>query len=196
MNDIQEQMVQAIEQMKENSFSNQKQNADMGIIRLMWKYSDMWEKIKSWGSGFPIGYDFTIGYCGDIREYLMENYCNFLDILDQKEILCKEEAFGVKPGMQAEDIIEKWNNCYNQRRWTIPENAFLKAITGLSKEAMKILRTFYPEELTCSHAIAWDCISYSHVQYFQNYLKLFREELFEALKSEKLLYFIFWESFY
>ncbi len=223
MEDIREQMVQAIEQMKSNlpqpqqtlvfnslvfnslvrklavtiqPIEQMESCIFQKIVSLIDKsgndfpHPKIWAKIESWGRHCPDSDGIDIKY---IKNYII-NYCSLLEFLEQQGIICIEKVFGAP----AEDITAKLDDCYVrgklQRKANITyqsENAYLNAIKERSKEAAQILRDIYPEELTCASVIVKEYIG--NPQFVQCYLELFPEELLATLKSEKLLYCIFWK---
>ena len=193
MTDIQEQMVQAIEQMKSN-FSLYPASESSKAVLPQIDTDDIMNGIMKWGRDNHVGLGTWYCFGDEIDESLICTYCDFLDILEQKEVLYKEDVFDIKPGMQVKDVVEKLDNCYGNgkiQRHGSHENTYLNAIKGCSKEEAQILRVIYPEEMTCSSAIVRDYII--NPQSFRYCAELFGEELFATIKSEKLLYYIFWE---
>ena len=214
MEDIREQMVQAIEQMKSNIPQSQQTLECYSLEYKLYVTIQAIEQMKSCifqnivsyieesGNDFPNTEPWKSIKCGG--ELLSDsngngliniiNYCGFLVFLEQRGITSGEKVFGVP----TEGIITKLDDCYVrgkfQRQAYIPcqsENAYLNAIKERSRETAQILRDIYPEELTCASVIVNAYID--NPQFVQCYLELFPEELLATLKSEKLLYYIFLE---
>ena len=210
MEDIQKQMIQAIEQMKSNISQSQqtfeynlddlvhvieqmkscifpKKASHIDKSRNNISNAEIRERIKCW-------YELRSGSDGIDKKIIM-NYFSFLEFLEQRGFFCGKKAFGTET---IESIITKLGNCYvwgklqGQAYFSYKsENAYLNAIEGRSKEEAQILRGIYPEEFTCAGVIVQDCIV--NPRYAQCYIELFPGELLAALKSEKLLYYIFWK---
>ena len=132
----------------------------------------------------------------DIIENPLGAYCEFLDILDAKGCLDKELAFGGRNHEKCLKMLERW-----EKEWRILDDyckdyyerafstAFLEAIEGRSREEIQIIANMYPEELTSPKEIALRYIAGENVD---SYVKAFPKEFFETIKSENLLYAIFW----
>jgi len=128
----------------------------------------------------------------EIDEWPLDAYLEFLDILDEKGCINKELAFGGQNNENCRKMVEKWQEDWKklyQYTFRQPDNAFLHAIVGRSKEEVQILANLYPEELTNPKEIAFQYIGGNDVL---SYAETFTKEFFEIIKSEHLLYAIFW----